>query len=59
MATAQITSIAPDNYIDFSKEPIQKLDSKVVFSGLGADEIFGGYARYKTAFIRGGSKEME
>ena len=34
-------------------------DSKVVYSGLGADEVFGGYARYKTAFLRGGSKEME
>ena len=30
-----------------------------MFSGLGADEIFGGYARYKTAFVRGGSEEME
>ena len=59
MATAQITSIKPENYIDFSKEPIKKLDSKVVFSGLGADEIFGGYARYKTAFIRDGPTEME
>lgn len=26
---------------------------------MGADEVFGGYARYKTAFIRGGNKEME
>lgn len=34
-------------------------ESKVVFSGLGADEVFGGYARYKTAFQRGGSQEME
>lgn len=36
-----------------------KSNSKVVFSGLGADEVFGGYARYKTAFERGGEKEME
>jgi asparagine synthetase B (glutamine-hydrolysing) len=33
--------------------------AKVVFSGLGADEVFGGYARYKTAFLRGGVKLME
>ena len=33
--------------------------SKVVFSGLGADEVFGGYARYKTASERGGIVEME
>ena len=31
----------------------------MVFSGLGADEVFGGYARYKTSFERGGEKEME
>ena len=36
-----------------------KAASKVVFSGLGADEVFGGYARYKTAFERGGVSEME
>jgi asparagine synthetase B (glutamine-hydrolysing) len=36
-----------------------KSSSKVVFSGLGADEVFGGYARYKTAFDRGGFSEME
>ena len=36
-----------------------KSDSKVVFSGLGADEVFGGYARYKTSFERGGNMEME
>ncbi|CDW72582.1 asparagine synthetase domain-containing protein 1-like [Stylonychia lemnae] len=36
-----------------------KSSSKVVFSGLGADEVFGGYARYKTAVERGGIQEME
>ena len=30
-----------------------------MFSGLGADEVFGGYARYKTAAGRGGDAEME
>ena len=34
-------------------------NAKVVFSGLGADEVFCGYARYKTSFERGGIKEME
>lgn len=28
--------------------------SKVVFSGLGADEVWAGYSRYKTAAIKGG-----
>ena len=31
----------------------------MVFSGLGADEVFGGYARFKTAFLRGGEEEMQ
>jgi len=32
--------------------------AKVLFSGLGADEYFGGYSRYKSAFTRGGYSEM-
>ena len=28
--------------------------SKVVFSGLGADEVWAGYSRYKTALLKGG-----
>ena len=43
----------------YRSETWVKSDSKVVFSGLGADENFGGYARYKTAFERGGVLEME
>lgn len=27
-------------------------------SGLGADEIFGGYSRYRVAFLRSGYKEL-
>ena len=30
-----------------------------MFSGLGADEVFGGYARYFTAMNRGGIDEMK
>jgi asparagine synthetase B (glutamine-hydrolysing) len=29
-------------------------NAKVVLSGLGADEVWGGYARYKTAFLKEG-----
>ena len=29
-------------------------NSKVVFSGLGADEVWAGYSRYKTALLKGG-----
>ena len=32
--------------------------SKVLFSGLGADEYFAGYSRYRNAFARGGYSEM-
>jgi asparagine synthetase B (glutamine-hydrolysing) len=33
-------------------------NSKVVFSGLGADEVWAGYSRYKTAAKKNGIKEM-
>ena len=47
MATAEIKKVSTDNYIG---QEFVNSKSKVVFSGLGADEVFGGYARYKTAF---------
>ena len=55
MITQIITKIDPKEYR--SNEWVAS-NSKVVFSGLGADEVFGGYARYKTAFERGGIQEM-
>jgi len=30
-----------------------------LFSGLGADEVFGGYARYFTAMKKGGYEAMK
>jgi len=47
-----------DKYLD-EDDALVTTDAKVVFSGLGADEVFGGYARYKTAFQRGGVEAME
>jgi asparagine synthetase B (glutamine-hydrolysing) len=56
MITSAVQSIDPTLY---RSEEWVTSESKVVFSGLGADEVFGGYARYKTAFERGGIKELE
>lgn len=33
--------------------------AKIVTSGLGADEIFAGYSRYRIAYKRAGYDEME
>ena len=31
-----------------------KSNAKVILSGLGEDELFSGYSRYRVAFLRGG-----
>lgn len=31
-----------------------KSNARVILSGLGADELFSGYSRYRVAFLRGG-----
>lgn len=65
LATAEIKEVEPSLYkagkfVDASWQLNQSgLESKVVFSGLGADEVFGGYARFKTAYLRGGVAEMQ
>ena len=61
MVTSLITKIPSNVYLAQNEDGYVRVksDAKVVFSGLGADEVFGGYARYKTAFLRGGEKEME
>ena len=33
--------------------------SKIILTGLGADEIFSGYSRYRIAFKRAGQEELE
>jgi asparagine synthetase B (glutamine-hydrolysing) len=42
---------------DIAKNPIRSA-SKILISGLGADEIFGGYSRYRNAFLRKGLLEL-
>lgn len=44
--------------VDFINGLFAKAESKVLFSGLGADEYFCGYSRYRVAFIRNGYEEM-
>lgn len=51
--TNKISSIDPKLYYDKTSGWTVS-QSKVVFSGLGADEVWAGYSRYKTAGIRGG-----
>ena len=38
----------------YRSEKWVKSSSKVVFSGLGADEVWAGYSRYKTALLKNG-----
>lgn len=35
-----------------------KSGAKIVLDGLGADELFGGYRRYRTAYHRGGTVDL-
>jgi asparagine synthetase B (glutamine-hydrolysing) len=39
----------------YRSEKWERSTSKVVFSGLGADEVWAGYSRYKTALLKGGA----
>ena len=34
-------------------------NARVVLSGLGADELFSGYSRYRVSYLRGGVEEQE
>ena len=52
LLTNTISSIPPELY--YSNQKV-KSTSKVVFSGLGADEVWSGYSRYKTALLKSGT----
>ncbi|KAL4493116.1 hypothetical protein ABPG72_003201 [Tetrahymena utriculariae] len=45
-------------HIDTLEKKTITSGAKVVLSGLGADEIFGGYSRYRVAFQRSGYKDL-
>ena len=51
--TNKINTIDPQLYYGADKTWVRS-PSKVVFSGLGADEVWAGYSRYKTAALKGG-----
>ena len=57
VVTNKITHIDPDKYYAHTPlgTPLQVTSqAKVVLSGLGADEVWGGYSRYRTAAVKGG-----
>jgi asparagine synthetase B (glutamine-hydrolysing) len=59
MVTKQLESCLDLSFLeDYLSSHLVKSSAKVLMSGLGADEVFGGYARYSTAFKRG-LKELE
>jgi asparagine synthetase B (glutamine-hydrolysing) len=47
------------DYTNFKEKILYKSESKIVLSGLGADEFFGGYARYKSAYLKGGADRLK
>ena len=59
--TNKITSIDPSLYYKtLNSHPLwTKSTAKVVFSGLGADEVWAGYSRYKTAMTKGGIPSLK
>ena len=62
LVSNKIKEIDPKLYYDVDKNENPywvKSQSKVVFSGLGADEVWCGYSRYKTAAVRGGVPAMK
>jgi asparagine synthetase B (glutamine-hydrolysing) len=38
---------------------VSSTKSKIIMTGLGADEIFSGYSRYRIAYKRAGFEELE
>ncbi len=42
----------------FGSDAQTQSGARVVLDGLGADELFAGYRRYRTAFLRGSTAEM-
>jgi asparagine synthetase B (glutamine-hydrolysing) len=47
------------NYSSCVSDKIYKSNSKIILSGLGADELFGGYARYKSSYTHGGENGLK
>jgi asparagine synthetase B (glutamine-hydrolysing) len=47
-------------YSENEKEKIfVKSGARIILSGLGADEVFGGYSRYRAAYLRGELPELQ
>jgi asparagine synthetase B (glutamine-hydrolysing) len=53
----KLTNIDYSSFIE--KEKPYKSKSKIVLHGLGADEFFGGYSRYKSSYLNGGTDRLK
>ena len=52
------SSKTPKQFIPFAPSFVEyTLEAKRLFSGIGADEMCGGYVRYQTAYTRGSYEE--
>jgi asparagine synthetase B (glutamine-hydrolysing) len=53
----KINKIEYENFIE--KDKLYKSKSKIILHGLGADEFFGGYSRYKSSYQNGGAERLK
>jgi asparagine synthetase B (glutamine-hydrolysing) len=47
------------DYTNFIEDKPYKSNSKIILHGLGADEFFGGYSRYKSSYLSGGTERLK
>lgn len=45
--------------VHISKPPLLVCNFQIVLTGIGADELFGGYTRHRNAYKRGGWLQLE